>query len=103
MAYCFINASSHVQHSEAKQTEMSEIWSDKGLLQGHGGNWWFMPWKEKKNKNQNQLPGRVLAKHFFLKEKLIANETAGKGLISTIYKPLNTRKINNPMKNEQKT
>ena len=31
-------------------------------------------------------------------EKIIANETTDKGLISKIYKQLNTRKINNPIK-----
>ena len=31
-------------------------------------------------------------------EKIIANETIDKGLISKIYKQLNTRKINNPIK-----
>ena len=31
-------------------------------------------------------------------EKIIANETTDEGLISKIYKQLNTRKINNPIK-----
>jgi len=48
MAYCFINASSHIQHSEAKRTEMSEIGADKGLLEGHGGKLVVHALKEKK-------------------------------------------------------
>ena len=31
-------------------------------------------------------------------DKIIANETTGKELISRIYKQFNTRKINDPMK-----
>ena len=31
-------------------------------------------------------------------EKIIANETTDEGFISKIYKQLNTRKINNPIK-----
>ena len=68
MAYSFINASSHVQCSEAKQTEMSEVGADKGLLQSHGGKLVVHALKRKKEKNKakpNQLLGRVLAKHFF--------------------------------------
>ena len=36
-------------------------------------------------------------------EKIIANETVGKGLILKIYKELNARKSNNPVKNWGKT
>jgi len=35
-------------------------------------------------------------------EKIIANETTDKELISKIYKQLNTRKTNNPIKIEPK-
>ena len=48
MAYSFINANSHVQCSEAKQTEMSEVGADKGLLVGHGGKLVVHALKEKK-------------------------------------------------------
>ena len=36
-------------------------------------------------------------------KKIIANETIDKGLISKIYKQLNSRKINDPIRNGQKT
>ena len=36
-------------------------------------------------------------------EKIIANEKIDKGLISKIYKQLNSRKINDPIRNGQKT
>ena len=35
-------------------------------------------------------------------EKIIANETTDKGLISKTYKQLNSRKTNNPMKTRGK-
>ena len=61
MAYSFINASSHVQCSEAKQTEMSEVGADKGLLQSHGGKLVVHALKRKKEKNKpnqtNSLEG----------------------------------------------
>ena len=103
MAYCFINASSHIQHSEAKHTDMSEIGADKGLLEGHGGKLVVHALKRKKIIKPTPWTGFGKTLFFFFKEKIIANETTDKGLISTIYKPLNTRKINNPIKNKQKT
>ena len=71
MAYCFINASSHVQHSEAKQTEMSEIWSDKGLLQGHGGKLVVHALKRKKEQKSKPTPWKGIGKalFFFFKRK----------------------------------
>ena len=56
----------------------------------------FYTAKETTNKVKRQLSGQ---------EKIVANETADKGLISKIYKqliPVNTRKTKNPIKKWEK-
>ena len=62
----------------------------------------FCTAKEKKKKETINKVKRQLSEW----EKIIANETTDKGLISKIYKQLiqlNTRKTNNPMKSGEKT